>query len=83
MGFGFPDSYTDFLAGNFLLWSPPMGHSLMHFAFQAGYAWIFCNLAVFGFLAVVFSVEQLRLALRGRRTAAVRRLAPVICIARR
>jgi hypothetical protein len=60
-----------------------MGHSLMHFALQTGYAWVFCNLAAFGFLAVVFSVEQLRFALRGRRVAAARRLAPVICIARR
>lgn len=60
-----------------------MGHSLIHFTLQAGYAWVLCNLVVFGFLAVVFSVEQLRFALRGRRAAAARRLAPVICIARR
>ena len=60
-----------------------MGHSLIHFAFQAGYAWVLINLVLMSFFAILFWFEQARSANRVRKTATVRRLAPVICIARR
>ncbi|HEX4007306.1 MAG TPA: hypothetical protein VHX60_14110 [Acidobacteriaceae bacterium] len=60
-----------------------MSLAAVQMTLRIGYAWMSFNLATTALLAVMYSLHLSRRAIQQRRSLKARRLAPVVCIARR